>query len=59
MNSGKRPDDTGEKARLQQSPSMFGVRPLVTHRFNLDRIEEAYKLFAHRRDGILKVVITA
>jgi threonine dehydrogenase-like Zn-dependent dehydrogenase len=31
---------------------------LVTHRFPLDRIDEAYDLFAHQRDGVLKVAIT-
>ena len=34
------------------------LRPLVTHRFPLDRIEEAYDLFSHQRDGVLKVAIT-
>jgi len=34
------------------------LRPLVTHRFTLDQIEEAYELFAHQRDGVLKVAIT-
>jgi len=34
------------------------VRPLVTHRFKLDQIEEAYELFANQRDGVLKVAIT-
>lgn len=34
------------------------LRPLVTHRFPLDRIEEAYDLFANQRDGVLKVAIT-
>jgi threonine dehydrogenase-like Zn-dependent dehydrogenase len=34
------------------------LRPLVTHRFKLDQIEEAYDLFAHQRDGVLKVAIT-
>jgi alcohol dehydrogenase len=33
------------------------LRPLVTHRFPLDRIEEAYELFGHQRDGVLKVAI--
>lgn len=33
------------------------LRPLVTHRFPLDRIEEAYALFASQRDGVLKVAI--
>ena len=34
------------------------LTPLVTHRFKLDQIEEAYDLFAHQRDGVLKVAIT-
>lgn len=34
------------------------LEALVTHRFTLDRIEEAYDLFAHQRDGVLKVAIT-
>ena len=32
--------------------------PLVTHRFGLEQIEEAYELFASQRDGVLKVAIT-
>lgn len=31
---------------------------LVTHRFKLDQIEEAYELFSYQRDGVLKVAIT-
>ena len=34
------------------------LRPLVTHSFPLSRIEEAYDLFAQRRDGVIKVAIT-
>jgi threonine dehydrogenase-like Zn-dependent dehydrogenase len=34
------------------------LRGLVTHRFKLDQIEEAYELFSHQRDGVLKVAIT-
>ena len=34
------------------------LRALVTHRFTLDQIEEAYDLFAQQRDGVLKVAIT-
>jgi threonine dehydrogenase-like Zn-dependent dehydrogenase len=34
------------------------LRPMVTHRFKLDQIEEAYDLFGHQRDGVLKVAIT-
>ncbi|MDZ7737051.1 MAG: NAD(P)-dependent alcohol dehydrogenase [Gammaproteobacteria bacterium] len=34
------------------------LKPLVTHHFKLDQIEEAYDLFGHQRDGVLKVSIT-
>jgi threonine dehydrogenase-like Zn-dependent dehydrogenase len=34
------------------------LKPLVTHRFKLEKIEEAYDLFSHQRDGVLKVAIT-
>lgn len=34
------------------------LKALVTHRFKLDDIEEAYDLFGHQRDGVLKVAIT-
>ncbi len=34
------------------------LRPMITHRFSLDRIEEAYDLFANQQDGVLKVAIT-
>ena len=34
------------------------LRPLVTHRFRLEQIEDAYELFANQRDGVLKVAIT-
>ena len=33
------------------------LTPLLTHTFPLDRIVEAYDLFSHRRDGVLKVAI--
>jgi len=31
---------------------------MVTHRFKLDDIVEAYEMFSHQRDGVLKVAIT-
>ena len=34
------------------------LEPLVTHRFKLDDIVEAYDLFSHQSDGVLKVAIT-
>ena len=34
------------------------LEPLLTHRFPLDRIGEAYELFGARADGVLKVAVT-
>ncbi len=46
--------------RLMQviASERLDTSPLVTHRFKLDQIEEAYDLFANQRDGVLKVAIT-
>ena len=33
------------------------LRRLVTHHFTLDQIVEAYDLFGHQRDGVLKVAL--
>ena len=33
--------------------------PLITHRFPLSEIEEAYRIFQNRLDGVIKVAITA
>ena len=32
--------------------------PLITHRYPLARIAEAYDLFEQKRDGVIKVAIT-
>jgi alcohol dehydrogenase len=53
----------GGKERMRRLMAVISsgdvdLRPMVTHRFSLDRIEEAYDLFAHQRDGVLKVAIT-
>jgi alcohol dehydrogenase len=34
------------------------LKPMVTHRFKLSQIIEAYELFASQKDGVLKVAIT-
>ena len=34
------------------------LTPMVTHRYSLDQIEDAYELFANQRDGVLKVAVT-
>ena len=33
------------------------LRPLVTHRFALDDIKEAFELFSGQQDGVLKVAL--
>jgi alcohol dehydrogenase len=53
----------GGKERLRRLMSVLAsgradLRPLVTHRFGLDEIQEAYDLFANQRDGVLKVAIS-
>ena len=53
----------GGKERMERlmkviASSRLDTRPLVTHRFTLDDIEDAYDLFANQRDGVLKIAIT-
>ena len=48
------PLDTREALELLKSG--FDVRPLFTHRFNLDGVNEAYRLVAEARDA-LKVIV--
>jgi len=53
----------GGKERMRRLMEMvlhgkLDLTPLITHRFKLDRITDAYKLFAEHRDGVMKVVIT-
>ena len=53
----------GGKERMRRLMSVVAsgrvdLGSLVTHRFKLDQIEEAYELFANQRGGVLKVAIT-
>ncbi len=53
----------GGKERMRRLIEMvrrgkLDLTPLLTHRFKLADINEAYKLFGERRDGVMKVVIT-
>jgi threonine dehydrogenase-like Zn-dependent dehydrogenase len=52
----------GGKERMRRLMAMVehhrvDLRPLVTHHFALDDIEEAFDLFSHQRDGVLKVAL--
>jgi alcohol dehydrogenase len=53
----------GGKERMRRLMNVLAseradLRPLVTHRFKLADIEQAYDLFANQRDGVLKVAVT-
>ena len=52
----------GGKERMRRLMSLvqskrFDLTPLLTHKFSLDQISDAYDLFGSRRDGVLKVAI--
>jgi alcohol dehydrogenase len=52
----------GGKERMRRLMAMVAqhrvdLSPLVTHHFRLDQIEEAFDLFSHQRDGVLKVAL--
>ncbi len=52
----------GGKERMRRLMSIVAsgrvsTRPLLTHSYRLEQIEEAYELFGHQRDGVLKVAI--
>ena len=53
----------GGKERMRRLIEMvrggrFDLRPLLTHRFSLAKIRDAYTLFGERYDGVMKVAIT-
>jgi alcohol dehydrogenase len=52
----------GGKERMRRLMAMIANRrvdlsPLVTHRFSLDDIHDAFDLFSHQADGVLKVAL--
>ena len=53
----------GGKERMRKLMEMvrhgrLDLSPLITHRFGLDEIENAYELFGNQRDHVVKVAIT-
>lgn len=49
--------DCAEILRLIEG-GKIDTTPLITHRFKLADIEEAYRIFENRLDGVIKIVIT-
>jgi alcohol dehydrogenase len=52
----------GGKERMRRLMEMVAhervdLTPLVTHRFALEEIEEAFDVFSHQRGGVLKVAL--
>lgn len=52
----------GGKERMRRLMNLvqsgrFDPTPLLTHRFSLDNIVEAYEMFAERRDAVLKIAV--
>jgi threonine dehydrogenase-like Zn-dependent dehydrogenase len=52
----------GGKERMRRlmnvvAAERIDLKPLITHHYSLDQIEDAYELFANQRDGVLKVAI--
>ena len=39
------------------SQGRIDTTPLITHRFPLSKIEEAYDIFENRKDGVIKIAI--
>lgn len=48
--------DCAEILRLIEE-GLLDTTPLITHRYPLSRIDEAYELFEHRQDGVIKVAV--
>ena len=49
--------DCAEILRLIEEDKI-DTTPLITHRFKLADIEEAYRIFENRLDGVIKIAIT-
>jgi L-iditol 2-dehydrogenase len=50
------PNVSEDVIRLFEKGILSGER-IVTHRFPLEKYEEAFQTFVHRKDGAIKVVV--
>ena len=50
--------DCGEILSLNEQ-GKIDTTPLITHRFPLSEINEAYRIFENRLDGVIKIAVTA
>ena len=50
--------DCGEILGLIEQGTL-DTTPLITHRFPLSEVEEAYRIFENRLDGVIKIAVTA
>ena len=48
--------DCDETLRLI-AEGLIDTTPLLTHRFTLSEIEDAYRLFENKEDGVIKIAI--
>jgi alcohol dehydrogenase len=48
--------DCGEILSLIEA-GKIDTTPLITHRFRLEDIEEAYRIFENKLDGVIKIAI--
>lgn len=47
-----------EKEGLQNYEGKIDTTLLITHRFKLADVEEVYRIFKNRLDGVIKIAIT-
>ena len=54
----KNKTEMGLKAQSFIEAGKLDTTPLITHRYPLSDIEEAYRIFENKLDGVIKVAIT-
>ena len=52
------PFDALERALMLLEQERVDLRPVITHRFPLEKVQEAFRVAEHEKDRALKVMIT-